>query len=419
MAEPAAPTAVPSGLGIQLQRLPGAPVVALRAWLPGGARSEQIGGQALITGRLLAEGSQRRSWRRLAREAEERGMVLESFGGHEAIGISIEALARDTERALDDLAELLLEPALPATRFRSLKRQASAELESQRDRPELRTGRAFLEALYAPHPRSRPLQGSRESLRRLTGDDCRDWYRRALSTGIQIAVAGRIDEQAVDQGLRARLACWATCDERPAITPAPPPPPGPSARRLHVALPPGEQAHLFCGHLSVPRAHPDRPALMLLGVVLGAGAGCRGRLVERIRERQGLAYEVDVATAAGAGIDAGRFTVYAGTTAKNLRRTERALRDELERLLERGIGRDELEEARGYLVASLPLRIETAGQIADRLIEAAFYGPGVRPETLAASWRSLSLEAVMAAAHRHLHPDKLAVVAGVPVSRRG
>ncbi|MEO8197590.1 MAG: insulinase family protein, partial [Thermoanaerobaculia bacterium] len=141
----------------RLKRIEGAPVVAVRLLLAGGARSEAIPGQALLTGRLLTEGTARRSWERIAAEAEGRGMILSSFGGYETHGLSIDALAADWRLALEWIAELLFESTFPEERLRWLARQATAELEAQADQADLWTARAFGEQLYAPHPRGRPL----------------------------------------------------------------------------------------------------------------------------------------------------------------------------------------------------------------------------------------------------------------------
>jgi predicted Zn-dependent peptidase len=106
----------------RLRRIEGAPVVAVRLLLAGGARSETIPGQALLTGRLLTEGTRRRSWDRIAADAEGRGMILASFGGYETHGLSIDALAGDWQLALEWIAELLFESVFPEERLRWLAR---------------------------------------------------------------------------------------------------------------------------------------------------------------------------------------------------------------------------------------------------------------------------------------------------------
>ena len=113
-------------------------------------------------------------------------------------------------------------------------------------------------------------------------------------------------------------------------------PEGHPERRREVRVS-SEQAHLYLGHLTVPRNHPQVPALELLGVVLGAGSGLSGRLPERIREAEGLAYGVDARTVGGSGLEPGRFVVYVGTAPETVAQAERSVREELDRLLRDGI----------------------------------------------------------------------------------
>lgn len=387
-------------------------MVAARIWLRGGSRLETIPGQSLVTGRLLAEGSRQRSWDRIARDAEDRGMMLSSGGTGETLVVAIDALADDWEDALAWLAELVFEPTFPTDRFDWIRRQAAGELESLMDQPEVRTARSFQEQLYGSHPYSRPLQGDAGSLARLTVEDCRAFHRQALGWGGVVIVTGAIDEEAV----MARATSLFADLDRPAV-PLPP-------VAVPVVLPPArntvragqaDQAHLFAGHLSVPRVHPDRVALDLLAVVLGAGAGLSGRLPDRIREKEGLAYSTDIATMAGAGLDAGRFAAYVGTAPRTVEQAERALREELARLLDAGLEDEEVEEARAYLVGRDPFRRESARQWVSLLAEAEIYGlPVEDPAQVKAELEALHRADVEAAARRHLDLQALQVTVGLP-----
>ncbi len=399
-------------LSFRVRRVPGVPVVAARLWLYGGARLEEIPGQALVAGRLLAEGTRRRRWDQIATEAEDRGILLESFSTLDATCVSVEAMSSDWRLTLDWLAELALEPSFPEDRFAWIRRQVGAELESLLDQPQVRTGRAFLDQLYHPHAYARPLQGDRASLERLTAADCAAFHRRLLGWGGTAVVTGDVDEAAVEKRLGELFADFAE-PARPLPDVAPPR--GRDVARLEVATGDGDQAHLCAGHLTVPRAHPQLPALEVAGVILGAGAGMSGRLPERIREREGLAYACDLHVAAGSGLDAGRLVAYAGTSPATLAQAERAMREELARLVDGGIRPEELEDARSYLIGRDPFRRETARQWAGLLAEAELYGlPTDRPEWVVETLEALALEDVEAAARRWIRPDELKVAVGVP-----
>lgn len=466
-----------AGLAVRVRRVPGPPVIAVRVWLCGGARAETIPGQAVITGRMLAEGTRRRDFRRLAEEVEARGMLLSTYGSFETHGVALDALAADWETALEWAAEIALEPVFPEERLRWLTRQTAAELESLGDQPEVRTAWGFLEQIYAPHRRALPLQGTAASLAALTPADCAAFHRPAQRRTV-VAIAGDLDEEAVAE--RA-AELFAAAGARPRSEPDPPAPRGTGEARRRVDLPPphepeeehdgegpgthpetlgiraggpsaegagperaaesleppaepgithgaaiepadaeeadGGQAHVYVGHLSVPRNHPDYEALELLAVVLGAGSGLAGRIPTAVRERAGLAYTATAQTVAGAGLDPGRLVAYAGTSAETAERAERLIRDELARVVDGGITDVELEEARSYLLGRDPFTRETARQWADLMAQSEHYGmalddPGRRRERLETPDRA----AVEAAARRHVRPDELAVTVGVPSS---
>src|SRR5262249_20683426 len=102
-------------------------------------------------------------WRRIAEEAEGKGMSLESTGTFESIGVSVDALAQDWELALEWAAEVLLDPVFPADRCAWTARQAAAELESLADQPEVKTAWSFQSAAEGPAPASPPPARRRQS----------------------------------------------------------------------------------------------------------------------------------------------------------------------------------------------------------------------------------------------------------------
>ncbi|MEM9293370.1 MAG: pitrilysin family protein [Acidobacteriota bacterium] len=399
----------------------GAAVVSLRAAWPGGATAESLPGLASVMGSGLSEGSQRRDWRQLAEDAEALGASIQCGASFEAVGLSIDAMAADWVRVLDWAQELLLEPVFPHDRCRWLARQAAAELESMADQPDVVAQRAFLEHLYLPHPRSRPLKGDEASLQRVDGDACSEFYRAHRAAGpLLLSVAGPIDEEAVLRGLEERFSprllaqALASGPSRELATP--PKIEGNPQRRREVKLPAqGDQAHVYAGHLTVPQSHPDATALQVLAVILGAGGGLHGRIPHRIREQEGLAYSAYAHTLAGAGLAPGRLTLYAGTAAAQAARVETGLVEELERLVEEGPEAAEVEEARTFLLGRDPFLRETPRQVASLMVDSAFYGlPMDDPE-----WRRGQLEAVdrevaERVARRWLRPDQLRITVGLP-----
>jgi len=397
---------------VRVRRIEGAPVVAVRVALAGGARVEPAPSVALLTGRMLAEGSVRRDYRELALAAESRGASLASWGGYESVGVAVDALAADWRRALELAAELLFEPAFPEERLALLVRQAGAELEAIADQADLATGRAFSAQLFGGHARGRPLQGSEESLAALDAEACRTFHAASLAAGGVVVVAGAIDEAEVGAAAESIFAALAPLGLPPDARMAPPPP---AARRREVTTRARDQAHLFVGQLTVPRHDPDHPALELAGVALGAGAGLTGRIPQRVREDEGLAYTATAEAVAGASRDPGRLFAYVGTSPETVARAETAVVEELARFVEEGPSEREVADARAYLLGREPFRRETARQWADLAAQAALVALPLDDETARrAELAGPGPAEVAAALRRRVDVARLDVTIGLP-----
>jgi zinc protease len=397
-----------------VRHVPGVAVCSLRCYLRGGAHAEGTPGASALAARLLAEGTQRRDWERLAIDLERRGMSLSTQGAGEAHGVVLDALAVDWEQALETVAELVFESSFEPERFEWQRQQTLAEIESLADQPEVVAGRAFLEQLYQPHPAGRSMLGDPASLAALDAAECASFHRQGLDRGVVLVVAGEVDEAVVERRIDALFGHLR--GDAPASSPLPAPA-GLAARR-EVEVPARDQAHLYLGHLTVDRSHPDLAALEVLGVALGTGDGLFGRIPHRVREQEGLAYTVQVGVASGAGSDAGRLVVYVATGVATAALAESAVREELERVAAEGVGAAEVEAARGYLLGREPFRRETARQWADLLAETLFYRiPYDDPEWMRRELERVDVDAVRRAAGRHIRPDDLKVTLGKPRGR--
>lgn len=402
-------------LRLAVLRVPEAGVVAARAWLRGGARLEQAPGLSLLTGRMLVEGTARRTWREIAEQAEARGVSVGGSATAEVHGVAVDALVDDAGLALEWLAELMLAPSFDRERFELLRDQTLGELASLADRPEVVAGWAFRDQLYWPHPLAAPSQGTRESLACLAPRDCLRFHRAALARGGVVAVAGDIDEEAVLADLERLFGAGdigpaTLAEEEPAV------PRGRRDRRIEVATASREQAHVYAGRFTVDRRHPDLPELRALGILLGSD-GLAGLIPNRIREQEGLAYATHVDLLAGAGTDRGALSVYLGTHPDHVARALDLVRDSLRQVLERPPEAAALEECRTGMRGREAFLTETAGQWAGLLVDALLFDL----PSYSRSWRLERIErlrpkGVFEAARRHIDPDRLRVAVGAPAA---
>ncbi len=395
-------------------RVPSTDVVAARAWLRGGARTEPSPGLALLTGRMLTEGSELRTWHEIAEQAEARGVSIDGSATAEVHGLAVDALADDADLAVDWLVELLGSPSFAPDRFEILRSQMLGDLVSLADRPEVVTGWAFRDQLYHPHPLAAPSQGTSESLAGLSPEDCRRFHEESLTRGGVVAVAGAIDEQDVLTRLECLFGRVGEAVPRPAAAWAPPDARGRPERRIEVRTASNEQAHVYAGHFTVNRRHPDLPELRALGILLGSD-GLAGLIPNRIREREGLAYATGVHLAAGAGTDPGILSVYLGTHPDHVERGLELVRDSLRRVLEAPPGADVVEDWKTGMRGREAFAGQTAAQSAALLVDSLLYDlPSHRRSFRLERIERVTPRRVFEAARRRLHPDRLRVTVGLP-----
>jgi zinc protease len=91
------------------------------------------------------------------------------------------------------------------------------------------------------------------------------------------------------------------------------------------------------------------PALMLANYIFGEG-GLRSRLMDRIRQKEGLSYGGGSQLVAGDLDRAGLFAVSAIAAPQNLRRVDKAVREELARAVKDGFTQAELAGAKSGLM---------------------------------------------------------------------
>jgi zinc protease len=94
---------------------------------------------------------------------------------------------------------------------------------------------------------------------------------------------------------------------------------------------------------------PDYPALMLANYIFGDG-GLKSRLMDRIRQKDGLSYGGGTNIAPGDFDRAGTFTINAIAAPQNLKRVDAAVAQELGRALKEGFTAQELAAAKSGLM---------------------------------------------------------------------
>jgi predicted Zn-dependent peptidase len=169
-----------------------------------------------------------------------------------------------------------------------------------------------------------------------------------------------------------------------------------------------EQAHLILAAPWPSAIDEDRFAASLLANVLGGGTS--SRLWQSIREERGLAYSVGAG--ASAFSDIGVFTIYAGTSPKQLDEVVDLSLVELRRVVRESVAEEELKLVKDQTIASILLGLESSSVRAGALArQEIVHGRRISPDEVISRLEAVTVEDLQRIARQYFTSDRLALVA--------
>ncbi|MBN7137209.1 peptidase M16 [Lysobacter enzymogenes] len=336
-------------------------------------------------------------------------------GGLQSASIGLQTRRDQLADAVALAAALLRDPAFSEAEFEQYRRQAITGLEAQRQEPDALAAQAMARH-FDPWPVGHPLHArsldeSLAAIRALKREELRAFHREFYGSAEgEIAVVGDFDPHALERQLRALFAAWkpghAFAPIATRYTAV-----APEQRRLQTP----DKANgvlLARANLSLKETDPDYPALVAANYILGGGM--KSRLTDRIRQKDGLSYGVssglDADVSRDGRDDDGNWSVQAIAAPQNLDRVERATREELTRLVERGVAADELRDAVSGLLTQREQARASDATVAGLLSRNLFFGRTLQfSADLDAKLKGLTVESVNAAIRRHLKPQDFSV----------
>ncbi|MGQ0538539.1 MAG: M16 family metallopeptidase [Gemmatimonadaceae bacterium] len=404
-------TTLPNGLRIVAAPFHRLPIVTIRIVVDAGAVSDAPDryGEAYLTGNGLLEGSSNYSALQIASAIEELGGELSPDIDWNDTSIAVTVRSTDMRRALTVLADILHAPVFPEFGIARLRAEQIAELQQAQRDPRRQADDAFVRALYTPGSRfAFPEDGEIEVVRSLDVSAVRDVHaRRYHPANTTVVVAGAVPPDDAVQAVADSLGSWRSpaagrLEGTPVDRVVP-------LYGLHLVDRPGApQTELRLGHGGLPRLHADYYAVSVMNAILGGLFNSRINM--NLRETHGYTY--GAFSSFDWRVDTGPFMVSAAVQTEVTGAAGREVISEIHRIRESLVSDTECDRATAYLAGVFPIRYETTAAIAAGLAAMRVFNlPADNFERYRDLIRSVTAAQVLDAAQRHLHPDKLQVVA--------
>ena len=408
---------LPNGIVVLVRENHASPSVVVSGYLRVGSYDEadEQAGLAAFTASALSRGTDRRTFDQIYEEVESVGASFGVSAGVHYTGFGGKSLAEDLPLLMDVLADVLRNPIFPPKEVEKLRGEILTDLEERAHDTRRMAALTFRELAYPKgHPYGRSSIGYVETIANISRDDLVSFYQNGYGPhGMVVALVGAVTaEEAVAQ-VEAAFGDWEGAG--PARNPLPPVAHPQEVRQKFVPIPGKTQTDIVLGYPGPARTDPAFLDAMLCNTVLGV-FGMMGRLGDRVRDEQGLAYYSYSRIEGGPG--PGPWTVVAGVNPANVEKALESIRTEIRRICQEPVPEPELADSQAFLVGSLPLRLETNEGVARAILEMELYDLGLdylqRYEGLI---REITPERVLAAAQTWLDPDAYVLaIAGPPTS---
>lgn len=409
-------TVLPNGIVLLVRENHATASVSLRGLVQAGAMydSDAQAGLADLTASALERGTQNRSYQDINQTLDDLGLTLGVGASDESAGFYGRCLTEDFDSLLDILEDVILRPTFPRGEVAKLRGETLTELHEARSNTQWVADYEFHKAMYpAGHPYHRPTDGTEETVATIKRSDLvrfhQTYYRPDATT---IAIVGDITPAQAADKINQALGGWrasgtrlpfAIADVR-GTTPA---------MRKNAPVPGKTQADIMMGFPGLARSSPDFHPANVANLILGV-LGLAGRLGDSVRDKQGLAYYVYSSVRAGLG--AGPWVVRAGVNPANVDKAIAGIEAELDLMRQEPVRTEELLEAQDYLTGSLALRLETNDGVAAMLLSVETYKLGLDYlERYDGIIRSLTREALLAAAQKYVDRERTVIVVAGPV----
>jgi len=351
------------------------PTVAIHGSILAGTSSEPSGksGIAELTTRLFIRGTRRRRAGKIADLLESVGATASFRNSQDSIVFQARMTSQWTKRVLEIVADCLSRPAL-APKDVDREREGLLTDIRLRDDDTTRRGMRELSALMYPrgHPYRRDRFGTAETVKGLDRRDVKEYFDGVVARSpVIVAFAGQIKK---DEATRWTRQTFGERDPNKKFGSKGSADPPSTASRREILMAHKTQSDILIGGMATSRTDPDYEALNLLNAILGE-LGFMGRLGQRVRDKEGLAYSCS--SFLSAGLAGGGWTALAGVNPRNVVKAYELMKEEIGRARTDPVEEQELADAKQNQLGSALMELESTEGVARTSHNLTHFGLGL------------------------------------------
>lgn len=392
-----------NGIPVYVLDFPDQEIVKIEVVYRAGRPQENKRMVARACARLLREGTLQKTGAEIAEFFDFYGASLNTPNNLDTTNIVLFSLKKYAREVIPVMAEVLLQPAFPASELETFKRTSIQELLVDLEKVEILAYRKITELIFGEH-HPYGYNSTPEDYQALDRNDLTAFYEQWFTPKNALIVAsGRIDaeiiqllNETIGQDRReGRLPDFPF--SAPAVLPG----------KTNIPQASSLQTAIKIGRNTFNRHHPDSHAFFVLNTILGGYFG--SRLMTNIREKRGYTY--NIYSSSDHYLHDGCFYIATEVNRDKATATVKQIYAELKRLREKPVDLHELHMVKNYLLGmilnGLDGPLNTSDVIRGLLVENQ---SKEHFEHMVNSIRNITPEIIQELANRYLKPEDLWIV---------
>ncbi len=318
-----------------------------------GSRDERADehGMAHFIEHVIFKGTKKRKTYHILSRIDDVGGELNAYTAKEETCIYASFLKQDFNRAIELLHDIIFNSTFPTKELEKEKEVIIDEINSYKDNPSDLIIDDFEELVFKGDPMGRNILGTPETLEKFGKPEIESFIANNYHTDQMVLCSvGQIDASRIlkiANNYFGKVSPNLRTKQRSVIAPYIP--------RFYEKKMDTFQSHIAIGNVAYDLDSPQRPGLLLLNNILG-GPGMNSRLNMSLRERNGIAYNIESIYSPYSGT--GVFSIYFGTDEENINRSLKIVYRELKKLREKPLGKLQLHNARRQLKGQITISSE-------------------------------------------------------------
>jgi zinc protease len=361
-----------NGLRVIVIERAGAPLVAAQLLIKNGGEVDppELAGLSNMTADLLTKGTQKRTATQIAEAIEALGASLDSSARWDASRVGVNVISSKIAPATEILADVVRHPTFKEEEIERLRQQTLDDLIVELGEPGSIARYVAARIVFGDAPYGKPLNGTTESITRISRDDIVKFHNRYYRPDNAILVlGGDIKSKTGFELAQQYFGDWKKPVEPLPVITMPKQAAFAGPRAIVVDKPDAGQAAVLVTRTGINRKDPD----YFIGIVANSIlSGYSGRLNQEIRIKRGLSY--GAGSSLEARRDVGPFSATAQTKNQSAAQVAELLINEVKRLSTEPVPDIEMTPRKAVVIGNFARNLETAAGLVSQVGALALYG---------------------------------------------